>query len=65
LALRREGFQLRRTDGCGGPLMENIPILKIGNLLLVSIQVDLQDQLALALQDDLSERIVATVHVAY
>jgi rsbT antagonist protein RsbS len=40
--------------------MENIPILKIGNLLLVSIQVDLQDKLALALQDDLSERIVAT-----
>jgi rsbT antagonist protein RsbS len=40
--------------------MERIPILKIGNLLLVSIQVDLQDKLALALQDDLSERIVAT-----
>jgi rsbT antagonist protein RsbS len=40
--------------------MEHIPILKIGNLLLVSIQVDLQDKLALALQDDLSKRIVAT-----
>ncbi|ONH23256.1 STAS domain-containing protein [Pseudofrankia asymbiotica] len=40
--------------------MDRIPILKMGNLLLVSIQVDLQDQLALALQDDLSERIVAT-----
>ncbi|MBL7497884.1 STAS domain-containing protein [Frankia sp. CNm7] len=40
--------------------MDRIPILKMGNLLLVSIQVDLQDQLALALQDDLSERIVQT-----
>jgi rsbT antagonist protein RsbS len=40
--------------------MERIPILKIGDLLLVSIQVDLQDRLALALEDDLSERIVAT-----
>jgi rsbT antagonist protein RsbS len=40
--------------------MERIPILKIGNLLLVSIQVDLQDKHALALQDDLAERIVAT-----
>ena len=40
--------------------MERVPILKIGDLLLVSIQVDLEDQSALALQDDLSERIVAT-----
>jgi rsbT antagonist protein RsbS len=40
--------------------MERIPILKIGNLLLVSIQIDLQDRLALALQDDLAEQIVAT-----
>nr|WP_261565262.1 STAS domain-containing protein [Frankia gtarii] len=40
--------------------MDRIPILKMGNLLLVSIQVDLHDQLALDLQDDLSERIVAT-----
>ncbi|WP_020572287.1 STAS domain-containing protein [Parafrankia discariae] len=40
--------------------MERIPVLKMGNLLLVSIQVDLQDQLALDLQDDLAERIVAT-----
>jgi rsbT antagonist protein RsbS len=40
--------------------MDRIPVLKMGNLLLVSIQVDLQDQLALALQDDLSERIVQT-----
>lgn len=40
--------------------MERIPILRIGDVLLVSIQVDLQDQLALALQDDLSNRIVET-----
>ncbi|NKZ04202.1 STAS domain-containing protein [Actinomadura latina] len=40
--------------------MERVPILKIGNVLLVSIQVDLQDQTVLALQEDLAERIVAT-----
>ncbi|HEV7204135.1 MAG TPA: STAS domain-containing protein [Jatrophihabitans sp.] len=40
--------------------MDRVPILKLGSLLLVSIQIDLQDQTALALQDDLSERIVAT-----
>jgi rsbT antagonist protein RsbS len=40
--------------------MDRIPILRIGDLLLVSIQVDLEDQSALTLQEDLSERIVAT-----
>ncbi|WP_017933678.1 STAS domain-containing protein [Nocardioides sp. Iso805N] len=40
--------------------MERIPILRIGNMLLVSIQVDLQDHTALMLQDDLSNRIVET-----
>ena len=40
--------------------MDRVPILKLGDLLLVSIQIDLQDQTALTLQDDLSERIVAT-----
>jgi rsbT antagonist protein RsbS len=39
--------------------MERIPILKIGNCLLVSIQIDMHDQLAMALQDDLTGRIVA------
>jgi rsbT antagonist protein RsbS len=39
-------------------MMEKIPILKMGNLLLVSIQVDMHDRLALALQDDLTDRIV-------
>ena len=40
--------------------MERIPILKMGNYLLVSIQVDMHDQLALQLQDDLTTRIAAT-----
>jgi rsbT antagonist protein RsbS len=40
--------------------MDRIPILQIGDVLLVSIQVDLQDQLAVMLQDDLSNRIVET-----
>jgi rsbT antagonist protein RsbS len=37
-----------------------VPVLKIGDVLLVSIQVDLEDQMVLDLQDDLSEKIVAT-----
>jgi rsbT antagonist protein RsbS len=37
-----------------------IPILKIGDCLLVSIQVDMHDRMAMALQDDLTARIVAT-----
>ncbi|HEV7708768.1 MAG TPA: STAS domain-containing protein [Asanoa sp.] len=40
--------------------MERVPVLKIGDLLLVSIQVDMQDQTALALQEDLADRIVST-----
>ena len=36
---------------------QRIPILRMGKFLLVTIQVDLQDQTALALQDDLSEKI--------
>lgn len=39
--------------------MERIPILKLGEFLLVSIQVDMHDRLALTLQDDLTTRIVA------
>lgn len=38
--------------------MERIPILKMGKFLLVTIQVDMHDQLALTLQDDLTNRIV-------
>lgn len=40
--------------------MERIPILKLGNLLLVTVQVDMHDRLALTLQDDLTDRIVQT-----
>jgi rsbT antagonist protein RsbS len=39
--------------------MERIPILKMGNCLLVTIQVDMHDRLALALQEDLTARISA------
>lgn len=38
--------------------MERIPILKMGEFLLITIQVDMQDRLALKLQDDLTEMIV-------
>lgn len=38
--------------------MDRIPILRMGNLLLVTVQVDMHDRLAMALQDDLTERIV-------
>lgn len=37
--------------------MDRIPILQMGELLLVTIQVDMHDRLALALQDDLTTRI--------
>lgn len=40
--------------------MERVPILKIGDVLLVSIQIDLQDQSVLALQEDLAEKISST-----
>ena len=40
--------------------MERIPILKMGEHLLVTIQVDMHDQLAMSLQDDLTERISRT-----
>ena len=40
--------------------MERIPILKIGRLLLVTIQVDMHDRLAMTLQDDLTSRIAET-----
>ena len=40
--------------------MERIPILKMGDSLLVSIQVDMHDRIAMTLQDDLTERIAQT-----
>ncbi|NUR54676.1 MAG: STAS domain-containing protein [Acidobacteria bacterium] len=39
--------------------MERIPILKMGEYLLVTIQVDMHDRLAMTLQDDLTAKIVA------
>ncbi|MBD2076921.1 STAS domain-containing protein [Phormidium sp. FACHB-592] len=40
--------------------MERIPILQMGHFLLVTIQVDMHDQLAITLQDDLTNRITQT-----
>ncbi|MET0851744.1 MAG: STAS domain-containing protein [Candidatus Rokuibacteriota bacterium] len=40
--------------------MERIPILKMGRFLLVTVQVDMHDRLAMTLQDDLTQRIVQT-----
>jgi len=40
--------------------VDRIPILKMGPYLLVSIQVDMHDRLAMQLQDDLTSRIAAT-----
>ena len=39
--------------------MDRIPILKLGNALLVTIQVDMHDRLATALEEDLTGKIVA------
>jgi rsbT antagonist protein RsbS len=40
--------------------MYRIPILQMGSTLLVTIQLDMQDQMALALQDDLANKISVT-----
>ena len=40
--------------------MDRIPILKMGDALLVTIQVDMHDQVAVALEEDLTARIAAT-----
>jgi len=40
--------------------MERIPILRLGTTLLVSIQVDLHDRMAMQLQHDLTDQIVKT-----
>ena len=39
--------------------MDRIPILTMGSFLLVTIQVDMHDQLALTLQDELTSRVVS------
>lgn len=38
--------------------MEHIPILRMGEFLLITVQVDMHDRLAMQLQDDLTQRIV-------
>ena len=40
--------------------MEQVPILKIGRTLFVSIQIDLQDDTVLRLQEDLADELAAT-----
>lgn len=40
--------------------MDRVPILRLGDCLLVTVQVDMHDQLAMTLQDDLTNKIVAT-----
>ena len=40
--------------------MDRVPILRIGECLLVTVQVDMHDELAMALQDDLTNKIVQT-----
>jgi rsbT antagonist protein RsbS len=40
--------------------MDRIPVLKMGEFLLVTIQVDMHDRLAMALQDDLTKMIART-----
>jgi len=40
--------------------MDHIPILKVGSFLLVTIQIELHDELAMTLQDDLTQRLAKT-----
>ena len=60
LALKRRGLTVGRAATREVEAVDRIPILKLENFLLVSIQVDMHDQLALTLQDDLTQKIVAT-----
>ena len=40
--------------------MDRVPILRLGDCLLVTVQIDMHDELAMALQDDLTNKIVQT-----
>jgi rsbT antagonist protein RsbS len=40
--------------------VDRVPILRLGDCLLVTVQVDMHDELAMALQDDLTNKIVQT-----
>ena len=50
----------RRVESERSGIMEHIPILRMGDFLLVTIQVDMHDRLAMALQEDLTNRIAET-----
>ena len=57
VALQRTGFAIVRRRTARDLAVDDgarIPILKLGNFLLVTIQVDMHDRLAIALQDDLT-----------
>jgi anti-anti-sigma regulatory factor len=58
LAMEQQGFVITRRSHKAP--MYRIPILQMGQTLLVTIQVDMQDQMALALQDDLANKISST-----
>jgi rsbT co-antagonist protein RsbR len=62
LALKWRGLGVSRTPQAKykGPTVERIPILQMGEFLLVSIQVDMHDRQAMTLQDDLTSRIAET-----
>ena len=60
VALQRTGATLSRASASHleESIMERIPILKMGSFLLVTIQVDMHDELAMTLQEDLTNRVV-------
>src|SRR5262249_35024130 len=57
---RGSGWSSPGPRASRGGAVERIPILRMGEYLLVSIQVDMHDRLALALQDDLTGKIAET-----
>jgi anti-anti-sigma regulatory factor len=59
LALKQRAWRITRRGQNAPAMMDRIPILQMGSTLLVTIQVDMQDQTALALQDDLANKIAA------
>ena len=50
----------RQAGARGRPTLEQIPILQLGKFLLVTIQVELHDELAMTLQDDLTNKLART-----
>ena len=62
IALERTGRAVRRVRGrvLGSTSVERIPILRMGEFLLVTIQVDMHDRLVTTLQDDLTTMIATS-----